>query len=74
MSIVGHPKVTERAYEQDRDTKELAVRFATAAVWNGLGKDSALLPQKAIDRLILQIERDYLASLLPSTPSRTGAD
>ena len=65
--IFGHEKVTERAYAQDRDTVDRAVRFAEAAVWNGLGRDGvAALTDGQVSKLKAQIERDFLVSLLPT--------
>jgi hypothetical protein len=66
--VVGHPKVTKRAYEQDPDTLCRAVEFATATVHNGLGPAGLRdLSDKQITKLTAQIERDYLASLLTSS-------
>ncbi len=73
MSIVGHPKVTKRAYEQDHDARRAAAQFALAAVHNGLGENSKYLPEKAVTKLIAQVERDYLVSIMPlSTPQESG--
>ena len=63
--IVGHPKVTKRAYEQDSDARREAAQFALAAIHNGLGENSKYLPAKAVTQLIAQVERDYLVSIMP---------
>lgn len=64
--VVGHAAVTKRAYEQDHDTVRRAVEFAIGTVHNGLGPDGLRdLSNKQITKLTAQIERDYLASLLP---------
>jgi len=63
--IVGHEKVTKRAYEQSRDAVLRAVLFAEAVVHNGLGRAGlAALSNAQILKLKAQIERDYLVSLL----------
>ena len=66
MSIVGHPKVTERAYEQ-RNRIAQATRFAESTVENGLGRDHELT-QAQLLRLKAQVERDFLVALLEFAP------
>ena len=57
--------VTERAYAQDRDTREEAVQFAECAVHNGLGKAAEeKLTRGEVLKLKAQIERDYLLAVL----------
>lgn len=64
-SIVGHPTVTQRAYAQPPEVKERAVRFAEAAVRNGLGLDGMqMLSAKKLGDLTRQIERDFLVHLM----------
>lgn len=68
MAIVGHPKVTERAYAQGREAKVRATQFAEAAVHNGLGREAALLPRNTVLRLKAQIERDFLVATMEPRP------
>ena len=60
-TIVGHPTVTERAYERT-DLLGEAVRFAEATTHNGLGLNH-LLSRKELLRLKAQIERDFLVAI-----------
>ena len=69
--IVGHPKLTKLAYEQPPKVLQEAVRFAEAAVHNGLGKDNPLSHAQET-RLKAQIERDYLVMRLSLTSSDRG--
>ena len=62
MRVVGHPKVSYRAYGQ-KDMIERATRFAEATVHNGLSSGHDLTKPQ-IDRLKLQIERDFLVAML----------
>jgi hypothetical protein len=62
--IIGHPKVTERAYRSSTsDEREEAVRFAEATVHNGLDPSDDI-SSKQLLRLKAQIERDFLVHLL----------
>lgn len=65
--VVGHQKVTERAYAQSRERRDEAARFAAAAVHNGLGHRHGL-DRGVIMKLTAQIERDYLVALMAREP------
>lgn len=62
MSVVGHPTVTKRAYEQYDDLLAEAKRFAEATVFNGLGRNHELTDAQ-LSKLKAQIERDFLVAL-----------
>lgn len=66
LAVIGHPEITERAYETaPRDLKELAVRFAIAAVHNGAPRGMGAFEHPERTRMAAQIERDLLALLQP---------
>jgi hypothetical protein len=70
MSIVGHPKVTKRAYEQPHHLRERATRFAEACVYNGLRDEASALSISCLSRLKYQIERDFLVELMKHEESK----
>lgn len=67
MTVIGHPKVTERAYAQSRERRDAAARFAEAAIHNGLGHRHGL-DRPLVLRLQAQIERDFLVALMDHSP------
>jgi hypothetical protein len=64
MPIVGHPEVTRRAYAQDRDTIQTAVRTAEMCVHNGLRGVVHDIPDSALLQLKAQIEREILVLIM----------
>ena len=70
--MIGHPKVTQRAYEQDRNVRETAVRFAETVVHNGLGRSKSKLTEEEVLGLKVQIERDLLVYILGNRSDDKG--
>ncbi len=65
--IVGMPAITSLAYRQSKDRLREAEQFATATVFNGLGRDHGMSDSQ-IGRLRAQIERDYLVAIMGHNP------
>jgi len=71
VTAVGHPKVTERAYAQSRDRRDEAARFAESIVQNVFGRHKVYIEPNISSRLMEQIERDYLVTLMQYSPEPT---